>query len=73
MKIAINAPDTFSSLLSSGITVLVGVQAFLNIGVVMNMIPTTGVSLPFFSAGGSSLIFLMGAMGVVLNISKFKK
>lgn len=73
MKIAINAPDTFSSLLAGGITALVGLQAFLNIGVVMNMIPTTGVSLPFFSAGGSSLVFLMGAMGIVLNISKYKK
>ena len=73
MKIAINAPDTFSSLLASGITSLVGIQTFLNIGVVIKMIPTTGVSLPFFSAGGSSLVFLMAAMGIVLNISKFKK
>lgn len=72
IKIALNAPDTFSSLLVTGITSLVGIQTFLNIGVVTKMIPTTGISLPFFSAGGSSLVFLMAAMGMVLNVSQYK-
>ncbi len=73
MKIAMNAPDLFGSLLVTGIVSLVGVQTFLNIAVVTKMIPTTGISLPFFSAGGSSLVFLMAAMGMVLNVSKYKK
>lgn len=73
LKIAINAPDTFSSLLVAGIISLVGVQVVLNIAVVTSSIPNTGIPLPFFSAGGSSLLFLMAAMGIVLNVSKYKK
>ncbi len=73
MKIAINAPDTFGSLLVTGIMSLVGVQVVLNIAVVTSSIPTTGIPLPFFSAGGSSLLFLMAAMGIVLNVSRHKK
>lgn len=73
LKIAINAPDTFSSLLVTGIISLVGVQVVLNIAVVTSSIPNTGIPLPFFSAGGSSLLFLMAAMGIVLNVSKYKK
>lgn len=73
IKIALNAPDSFGSLLVVGIVSLVGIQTFLNIAVVTKLIPTTGISLPFFSAGGSSMIFLMGAMGIVLNVSKHKR
>ncbi|MBR5157684.1 MAG: putative lipid II flippase FtsW [Clostridia bacterium] len=73
IKIAMNAPDTFSCLLVTGIVSLVGVQAVLNIAVVTSSIPTTGIPLPFFSAGGSSLVFLMAAMGMVLNVSKYKR
>lgn len=73
MKIAISAPDTFSSLLVVGIIALVGVQVVLNIAVVTSSIPTTGIPLPFFSAGGSSLLFLMASMGIVLNVSKYGK
>lgn len=73
MKIAINAPDTFGSLLVTGITALVGVQVVLNIAVVTSSIPTTGIPLPFFSAGGSSLLFLMASMGIILNVSKYNK
>ena len=62
MKIAVNAPDTFASLLVTGIISLVGVQVVLNIAVVTSSIPTTGIPLPFFSAGGSSLVFLLAAM-----------
>lgn len=73
LKIAVSAPDTFGSLLVTGIISLVGVQTILNIAVVTSSIPTTGIPLPFFSAGGSSLLFLMAAMGIVLNVSKYKK
>ncbi len=73
LKIAISAPDTFGSLLVTGIVSLVGVQVVLNIAVVTSSIPTTGIPLPFFSAGGSSLLFLMAAMGIILNVSKHKK
>lgn len=73
IKIAVNAPDSFGTLLTVGIMSLVGWQTFLNIAVVTKLIPTTGISLPFFSAGGSSLVFLMAAMGIVLNVSKHKR
>ncbi len=73
IKIAVNAPDSFGTMLVVGIMSLVGWQTFLNIAVVTKLIPTTGISLPFFSAGGSSLIFLLGAMGIVLNVSKHKR
>ena len=73
IKIAVHAPDTFSSLLVTGIMALVSVQVVLNIAVVTSSIPTTGIPLPFFSAGGSSLLFLMASMGIVLNVSKYKK
>ncbi len=73
MKIAVNAADSFGCFLVTGIMALVGVQTVLNIAVVTSSIPTTGIPLPFFSAGGSSLLFLMAAMGIVLNVSKFKK
>lgn len=69
-KIAMHAPDTFSALTVFGIISKVGLQAFLNIAVVCDIIPNTGVSLPFFSYGGSSLIILMAEMGIVLSISK---
>ena len=69
--IAINAPDTFSKMTVFGITTLVAFQYIINVGVVTSMLPNTGMQLPFFSAGGSSLVFLMGAMGVILNISRY--
>ena len=70
--IAMKAKDMFGSLLATGITTLVMVQVALNIGVVTNSIPNTGISLPFFSAGGTSLIILLGMCGILLNISKSK-
>lgn len=69
--IAKNAPSKFSSLLVTGIMLQVGIQVFLNIGVVSGALPSTGVSLPFFSYGGSSLLILMAEMGVVLNVSRY--
>ena len=68
MVIAMKAPDTFSSLVVVGIVGKVTLQALLNIAVVTNSIPNTGISLPFFSYGGSSLCILMTEIGVVLSI-----
>ncbi len=71
ITIAMRAPDTFASLTVFGITSLIGLQYIINIGVVTASLPNTGMQLPFFSAGGSSLVFIMAAMGVVLNISRY--
>ena len=68
--IAMKAPDMFGSLVATGITALVMIQVVINIGVVTNTIPNTGMSLPFFSAGGTALIILLGMCGILLNISK---
>ncbi len=68
--IAMRAPDLFSCLLVLGITSQVGIQAFLNIAVVTDVIPNTGIALPFFSYGGTSLIILLCEMGMVLSVSK---
>lgn len=68
--IAMHAPDKFGSLMAIGLTFQVGLQAMLNIWVVTNTIPNTGISLPFFSYGGTSLLILLAEMGIVLNISK---
>ncbi|NLT57701.1 MAG: cell division protein FtsW [Clostridiales bacterium] len=68
--IAFKAPDRFSALVSVGIMSQVAIQTILNIGVVTNLVPNTGISLPFFSAGGTSLIMLMFEMGILLNISR---
>lgn len=68
--IAMRAPDTFSTLTVFGITTQVALQAFLNMMVVCDIIPNTGISLPFFSYGGSSLVMLMIEMGIILSISK---
>lgn len=70
-KIATQCEDRFGSLLAIGLTAQVGIQTILNVLVVTNTIPPTGISLPFFSAGGTSLIMLLAQMGVVLSISKF--
>lgn len=71
--IAIRAKDTFGSLVAIGITALIAIQVILNIAVVTNSIPNTGISLPFFSYGGSSMVILLSAMGVMLNISRTAK
>lgn len=71
IKVAMNAPDLFGSLAAIGITSLVTVQTVLNIGVVTSSIPPTGVSLPLFSYGGTSLVLVMGAVGILLSISRY--
>ena len=67
--IAMHAHDKFGSLLAIGLTFQVGLQAMLNIWVVTNTIPNTGISLPFFSYGGTSLLILLAEMGIVLSVS----
>lgn len=68
--VGLRAPDTFGMLLSVGMTAQVGLQAALNIAVVTNTIPNTGISLPFFSYGGSSLVMLLFEMGIVMSVSR---
>lgn len=70
MVIANNAPDLFGSMLVSGVMVHIAIQVILNIAVVTNTIPNTGVSLPFISYGGTSVMFLMAEMGIVLNVTR---
>lgn len=69
-RIAMRSPDKFGSLLAIGLTFQVGLQTMLNIWVVTNTIPNTGISLPFFSYGGTSLIILLAEMGIVLSVSR---
>ena len=65
------APDMFGSLIAIGITSVIGFQAIINIAVVTASIPTTGMSLPFFSYGGSALLILLINVGILLNISRY--
>lgn len=71
IKVSMNAPDVFGSLTALGITSLIAVQVLFNIAVVTSSMPPTGISLPFFSAGGTSLLLLMCSVGILLNISKY--
>ncbi|MBE6654352.1 MAG: putative lipid II flippase FtsW [Ruminococcaceae bacterium] len=71
LSIAKKAPDTFSSLLVTGLVAKVGIQALLNIAVVTATIPTTGIALPFFSYGGTALIMQLAEMGIVLSVSRY--
>jgi cell division protein FtsW len=73
MKVSMMAPDLYGSLLAVGVTSLIAIQTFMNIMVVTKMIPSTGVSLPFFSAGGTSLVILMASVGILLNISRYSQ
>ena len=70
VRIALAAPDTFGALLAAGITAWLCLQAFINIGVVVALLPITGITLPFISAGGSSLIISFAAVGILLSISR---
>ena len=73
IKIAMNAKDAFGMLVATGITAVIAFQSIINIGVVTNTIPNTGQPLPFVSYGGTSLLFLMGMVGILLNISRYPK
>lgn len=70
IKIASNAPDRFSKLMVTGIIGLIAVQVIINIAVVTSSMPATGMPLPFFSYGGTSLVFILAEMGVVLSVSR---
>ena len=67
--IGFHAPDKFGGLLAIGLSAQIGLQVLLNIAVITNLIPNTGISLPFFSYGGSSMCMLLAQMGIILNIS----
>lgn len=73
IKIALNAPDLFGTLLVVGFVGIVMIQALFNIAVVTATVPNTGVPLPFFSYGGTALVVTMAEMGVVLNVSRQSK
>jgi cell division protein FtsW len=70
LRIALAAPDTFGALLATGITAWLVLQAFINIAVVVVLLPITGITLPFISAGGSSLLVSFVAVGILLSVSR---
>jgi len=70
IRTAMRAPDSFGALLATGITAWLCIQAFINLGVVVALLPVTGITLPFISAGGSSLIISFAAVGILVSISR---
>ena len=70
--IALHARDRFSTVLGAGLITLIAVQTVLNLGVVTNLLPSTGISLPFFSYGGTALAVNLGEMGILLSISRHR-
>jgi cell division protein FtsW len=70
-KIASKAPDKFTSLVAYGLTTKIALQAILNIAVVTNSMPNTGIALPFFSSGGTALMLQIFEMGIILSISRY--
>jgi cell division protein FtsW len=69
-RVALRAPDSFGALLAIGLTAMIAVQAFVNVSVVLGLLPTKGIPLPFVSAGGSSLLINLLGMGILLNVSQ---
>jgi cell division protein FtsW len=70
LRVAIHAPDRFGSFLAIGLTTMIAVQALVNISVVLSLMPTKGIPLPFVSSGGSSLVISLLGMGILLNVSQ---
>ena len=70
LRVALRAPDLFGAFLALGLTAMIAVQAFINISVVLGLMPTKGIPLPFVSAGGSSLLINLVGMGILLNVSQ---
>ena len=70
--IALHAPDRFTTVLAAGLVTLIAVQTVLNLCVVTNLLPSTGIALPFFSYGGTALAVNLGEMGIVLGISRYR-
>ncbi|QUL53580.1 stage V sporulation protein E [Paenibacillus tritici] len=73
MKVAMSLPDRFGSYLAVGIVCMVAVQVVINIGVVIGLIPVTGITLPLISYGGSSLTLMLTALGILLNLSRYAR
>lgn len=73
MVVAINAEDLYGSMIVVGAIAHIGIQVFINIGVVTNTIPNTGIPLPFISYGGTSMCFLLVEMGLVLSVSRYMR
>lgn len=73
IKIAMDAPDTFGSLIVVGIMAQIAIQTIFNIAVVTSSIPNTGISLPFFSYGGTAIMILLAEMGIVLSVSRYSR
>ena len=71
--IALRAPDRFSTVLAAGLITLIAVQTVLNLCVVTNLLPSTGIALPFYSYGGTALAVNLGEMGILLSISRYRK
>ncbi|RDV82902.1 putative lipid II flippase FtsW [Ammonifex thiophilus] len=71
LRTALYAPDAFGCYLAAGITAGIGLQAFINIGVVTGSLPITGIPLPLISYGGTSLVFTLASIGILLNISRY--
>jgi cell division protein FtsW len=72
-KIATHAPDLFAMLLVVGIITLIISQVFLNIAAMLAIVPLSGLPLPFISHGGTALLVTLGAVGIVINVSKYQK
>jgi cell division protein FtsW len=70
IRAAWRAPDAFGTYLAAGLTFAIVLQAFINMSVVLGLLPTKGIPLPFISAGGSSLFFTLLSVGLVLNVSQ---
>ncbi len=73
IRISMNSQDTYGSLIAAGASIMIAVQVIINVSVVTNTIPNTGIPLPFISYGGTSIVFIMMLMGILLNISKYTK
>jgi len=69
-RVAANAQDRFGSMLAVGVTAMIAVQALINISVVLGLLPTKGLPLPFVSSGGSSMIVNLVGLGILLNVSQ---
>ena len=68
--VALRAQDRFSTVLAAGLVTLIAIQTILNLGVATNLLPSTGIALPFFSYGGTALAVNLGEMGILLSISR---
>jgi cell division protein FtsW len=70
LRTALRAPDSFGAFLALGLTTMIALQALVNISVVLSLMPTKGIPLPFVSFGGSSLLINLVGMGILLNVSQ---